>query len=271
MRPVLLVNRIVRRWPQRRHKARVGPRSFLLLAGREEHDVVGVHEVDRQQPGLIQLLAVAHQPLAGFAGHHAVGDVALPHRAVHVPGQVVVAETIGLQGFAPARVAAVHQPRAILDIRQMPFALVGGVVAQVLEKVAQGRQFLIEARKRRCVQVGGHTGAHGVLAAVHHRPRRRAGRGIDVILIEAGAAIQQLLVGREIQPAGQVHPGALLVGHQQQHIGPTLLAQVDAGFQGRRGGQGGATQGQIFQNGAPGHFTHWGSPGKTVLLLAGHG
>ena len=150
---------------------------------------------------------------------------------MHVAGQVVVAEAVGLQRLAPAGVAAVHQPRAVLDIRQMPFALVGGVVAQLLEQVAEGRQCLIEAGKRRRVQIGGHAGAHGVLAAVHHRARGRAGRGIHIVLVEAGAPVEQLVMGRQIQAAGQVHPGAFLVGHQQQHIRPALLAQVDPGVQ----------------------------------------
>ena len=202
----------------------LGVLGLHRLAGQvgvEPHHVVRIDEVDREVPGL---LAVGHRPALGFQPLHGLrrGDgivlVAAQRAFDVIAGAGVVVEAV---------VLVHHRFEQRLDVVglvldghrgiEMPLALVGGVVAELAQDLADGRQPGIQA-----LHVG-HAGIvedavmRHVQAGIDHRARGRAHVGRDVMVLEEGAGAAQALVAGHREGPRVAHV-LFLVGQDEQDV-----------------------------------------------------
>jgi hypothetical protein len=103
--------------------------------GVDEHDVVRVHEVDREEPRSIEGGRALAEPACGRGGRVAVVAEAALGDAVDVAAVVVVGEAVGLERVGRRRDATAR----VVDLREVPLALVRRVVARGAEGVAERR------------------------------------------------------------------------------------------------------------------------------------
>ena len=121
---------IIERRGGRGQKRRIAQRIETFLrhrpSGVVEHDVVGVDEIHRHEPGLAAFLAAVHaeKPVRGVGGDGRVVLEAVPAGPVMIAVMAVVGETPGLEGAARFRTAGAVKINAVIDVRQMPLALV---------------------------------------------------------------------------------------------------------------------------------------------------
>ena len=219
--PLLLVERVVGRIGDFQLGLDRLPRRLAGRVGVHPHDVVRIDQVDREIPGLT---LVGHRPALGFQPldrlrrHDLVVLVAALGAFDEVAGSGVVVETV---------VAVHHGLEQRLDVVgpvlrrhgavQVPLALVGGVVAELAQDLADGRQLGIEAL---------HVGQAGIVedavlrrvqARIDHRARGRAHVGCDLVVLQIGAGAAQPLVSRQRHGPARPHI-LLLVGQDEEDV-----------------------------------------------------
>ena len=114
------------------------PAALLGCARAVEHDVVRVDEIDCHEPGLFVIL-VLMQPGNRIAGRDLVENEPAHVRPVRIAVEVVIGKTERQQRIGGGFHHAIGQIRRLGNVRQMPLALVGGLIPEITEHMAQGR------------------------------------------------------------------------------------------------------------------------------------
>ena len=197
--PFLLVERVL----GREGDLELGVLGLDRLAGKigvEPHHVVRIDEIDREIPGL---LAIGHRPALGLQPLRRLGRRDL---VVLIAAQRAFDVVAGAGVVVEAVILVHHRFEQRLDVAglvldrhgavQVKLALVGGVVAELAQDLADGRQLGIEA-----LHVG-HAGIvedavmRHVQAGIDHRARSRAHVGGDVMVLEVRAGCGAGVHGR---------------------------------------------------------------------------
>ena len=188
------------------------PTAAVVVA----HDVVRVHEVHGQEPGLVAVdrRGPVPQPADRLAGDDRVDLQAGPRPAVQVAPVVELRESVGLErvgGRAGVR-------RVLVRAGQVPLALVGAVVAGRPQHRAQGAQRRVERADVGHVVVVVDLRVGHVPPGVDHRPGRAALRGRDVVPVEGDPALLEPRPRGEDEAVRARQRVPLLVAGDQQDV-----------------------------------------------------
>ena len=211
-RPFLAVQRRIRRAENREHALGLhGLRSVGIVV----HHVVRVDEVHGHEPrfGGGDFGGAFVQPLHGFRRNQRIFIESIHWPALHVAPVLVLGEAVGLH----RRTGALRR-----KLREMPFAFIDGVIAQIAQHVADGGQgFRIGLHVVDPGEIGvvEHAGVRRMPARQHHRAGRRAHGGGAMVMVERDPA------GANAVPVGQSEfrrhglVGIFLIGHDHQDVG----------------------------------------------------
>ncbi|MNK98268.1 hypothetical protein D3C87_1186270 [compost metagenome] len=253
-----------------------GARLGLLAGGVVEHDVVRIDQVHGHEPGLVLTLLGRFGQLldqhGGVAGDGPVGAVAGPGQADLFPIEVVVREAEGLHRVGGVGELALEARGGRGQLRQVPLALVGRVVARRPHHVAQGVD--LGRQDGALFGVGIDLGLLRVLAGVDDGARRGAGRGVHMIVAHVQAALQQgAVAGQVVEEAlGIGLQPELLIGDDEEDVQRfrRIAGRARPGAH-RRSCGGGADAGHAGQKGTavdPGHVS---TPLRTLPFCAAYG
>lgn len=130
--PIAAIDRIARRGEQRRNKVRPRARRLPLAARIIKHDVVRIDEIDRHEPRRVALIVGEATKLAGgLGGGDAVAHKAFPRQPLALAVEIIARKTELLENIAGVRKNAAGdaaQIQPFVDVRKMPFALVGRAI-----------------------------------------------------------------------------------------------------------------------------------------------
>ena len=154
--------------------------DHLLRVGVEEHHIMRVDEVHGHEPrcGGSDLGSARRQPVDGLIGNHRILQSPIQRAALHIAEILVLGEAVGLHRIAgPLR----------RKLREVPLALVDGVIAQIAEHVADGGQGVrigLHVVDPGEIGVVEHAGVRRMPPGVHHRTGRRAHSRGRVVMVE---------------------------------------------------------------------------------------
>ena len=158
------------------------------------------------------------------AGCHGGDDPVVQVAPLVVGNDIADAEIVGeavgfhLLGEDPGRRTEGVDGLELLG--QVPFALIGGVVARLAQHVPHGSELCRHAVDPGEVGVVEHARVLDVLAGIAHRARGRAHAGIDAMVQERSPARLQTLVARQPVAFGQLTGAeeAFLVRQEEQDV-----------------------------------------------------
>ena len=230
--PLLLVERILGRKGNGELRL-LGLHGLAGLVGVDPHHVVRIDEVDGEVPGL---LAVGHrpahrlQPLAGLCAGDLVVLIAAQRALDEVAGAGVVEEAVVLVHHGlEQRLDVVGVVLGGHGAVQVPLALVGSVVAELAQDLADGRQLGAEALLVRHAGIVEDAVQRLVKPGIDRRPRRRAHVGGDMVVLEERRHAAQPFAARQREGPRIAHV-LFLVGQDEQHV---VAAVVRTGCVGR--------------------------------------
>ena len=210
--PFLLVERRVGRIEDREEALDL---DRLLRVGVEEHHVVRVDEVHGHEPRRRggDVGSARGQPVDGLIRDLAVLQSPVQWAAHHVAEILVLGEAVGFH-----RVAGPFRG----DLREVPLALVDGVVAELSQHVADGGQGLwigphvVDPGE---VGVVEHAGLRRMSPGVHHRSRGRTHGGGAVVLVERHSPSAKAVPVGQREIRGHWLVCILLIGHDHENVG----------------------------------------------------
>jgi hypothetical protein len=184
---------------------------------------VRIDEVHREEPRLAlggEVLAAAAQPAHAHRGRDLVVQVPAAVVRDDVADAHVVAEAVGLHLLREDLRRRAELVDRLELLRQVPLALVGGVVPGVAQQVADRADVGRQAADPREVRVVEHLRVLDVAAGVQHRARRRAHARVDAVVLEHRTAAREPLVRRQPVVARQLArpEETFLVGEDEKDV-----------------------------------------------------
>jgi len=196
-----------------------------------EHHVVGIDQVDGQHPGIARprhRLAAHPQPAPRLGADGVVVD----ETAVGQPDRIADAHIVVEPVFGEDRRQLLLRQRQLVMGAQclghVPLALVGHVVAGLGQHGAHGGQVAPQVVDPGEVHVVEQARLLDVAAGIDVRARRRADRGVDLVVGEGHPALPQPVAPRQ---GGRVEIAFLVGQDEQDVVGP--LAGRRVGVAGR--------------------------------------
>ena len=175
--------------------------------GVEIHRVVRIDEVDREVPVLplgAQRLGFRAQPRDRGRERAVVVGIAAQGSVDHVADAEEVLEAVGLQGLAIVEQGRVDRLVVEIEVgRQMPLALIGGVIAQLGQPVADRLDVRREVALPDRAEVVGDAGVLDVLAGIDDRARRGADAGGRLVVEEGDGLLLDRLAPRHRERPGR--------------------------------------------------------------------
>jgi hypothetical protein len=179
---------------------------------------VRIDQIDREEPRLVELAADLVEPLHGGAHRRPVIAIAVPDLAVRIAVDIEVGEAEGFERLVGLRIGPVAELRRVRKVAQMPFALVGRVVAEIAQMMPDRAKVRVELREGRRAVIDHHVGLLRVAAEIDDGARGRTGRRVDVVFAEEGAALMHPVMRGEVERARQRLRRPLLIGHDEEDV-----------------------------------------------------